>query len=208
MKNKGIINALLIILFTLILAYIAVDGFKLSDSIPANKISTTGFANKFGFLVLIALFVERATAVVMSIGNNEKLLEAKSKFFAANLRLKEARAQAERQPPKDAPPSGTQTLGLEAQISEVAECKLELEKKYREEDFKASLPSVIFGFLVAVAGVGALALFLEPDPLTKPHAKVAFRVVDVVLTGLLIGGGSVGIKAIWRAIEEWRRQPS
>lgn len=232
MENRRKIPPLGLVLIALAAACIVV-ALGAVESIGAGDISTTGFADKFGFLVLISLFVERATAVLISISGKDELVEAKNKLFAANLRLKEARARAERQPSQVGDPSEVQDSEVNTHIDEVVRFKLELDKKYQEEDFKASIPSVALGVLVAVAGVGAMGLFLDANVFTceaadeickkvtgacteakalcqalnsgELSAKI-FRVVDIVLTGLLIGGGSVGIRGIWRAIEDWRTQ--
>jgi hypothetical protein len=160
--------------------------------VAADLAPNSEYAKNFGFLILIALFVERATAVLVSIQGSAKLIEAQNEFKLAQAKFYETRALREEKS------SSVDATSIDKAITELGKKALVLKTVETEERFKASIPSVVIGFLIAGAGVHAVGLFLNNVAATTAKLTSLFHIADIVLTGLLIGGGAEGIRAIWR----------
>lgn len=113
--------------------------------------------------------------------------------------------------------------GRQVQLSKMvaSEAGCQTEAKQEFEDFRATTRfqantiSVGLGFAVALSGVQALAVFLDPAAVGKDGICIAdsicagsvqtklFMTVDILLTAALLGGGADGIHKIINAFTSY-----
>ncbi len=143
--------------------------------------SATEFAQQFGPLILIALFIERALEVFLTPlrggESDEKTEELKKK---KELIEKKETAQA--------------TI-LEDERNDVKQKTLELTKYKAGTRQIAFVAALVLGILVSALGVRGLGLFVDPAAFADLSAvqRNLFNAVDVLLTGALLGGGADGL---------------
>ena len=127
-------------------------------------------------LVLYALFVERAVEVFLTVWRGREsdalALEVKQKKLTLSLK-------------------GADVAGYNSLQHELALYK----GTTRDIAFTSTF---ILGILISLAGVRALALFVDPVSLQdlSPYQTGWFTVLDIFITGALIGGGSDGIHQV------------
>jgi len=199
-KEKRLIIGIAILGIQIAFGLLAVGlalGVGWNLGIPGDKLNLEDIPTKFGFLVLMALFVERVTAIYLSIFTDQKKRrQARARVISARVDLEDAVSFVKERviPPQHDYLEAAQCCYYDS-LSERAEIR-------NEEDFKATIPSVILGMIIAFAGVHALEFFIDETFYQDANEILLF--VDVALTGLLLGGGAQGIREIWRIIEEYR----
>jgi|GEM_PF-5951202 hypothetical protein len=170
---------------------LAVWAIGASGQIDASKLDPSTFGKTFGLLILMALFVERATEVLVNMRRGEGRAQIDASVQKAQADLDQARQNAE----QDATKSGEIQPAIDALAAQ--EEQLGLFKK--QTNVEASIPSVILGLLIALAGVRSIGMFVEISDNIETNQKILLLLVDIYLTGFLIGGGSDGIHKILNA---------
>src|SRR5439155_4134757 len=166
----------------------------------------------FGFLLMVSLFVERAVEVIISIWSDpeadkleqelEALAEARSRQDARIERLSAERAEKPE-------PSAERLSAINQEIAELRAKMWEEQNrddvidmelvKYTAHTRKVSTwIGLAIGVLTARVGFRVLhTLFLEPPPANWRAHNVFFTLVDVMLTGALLSGGSKAVHHIF-----------
>ena len=127
-------------------------------------------------LLLYALFVERTVEVFLTVwrGREADMLL---------LKLKQEQRTVTRK-------------GLPApKVQQIEENVASYKGTSRDIAFTMSLS---FGILISLAGVRAMSQFVDPTSLTdlNSYQNAWFTILDILITGALIGGGSDGIHKI------------
>jgi chemotaxis signal transduction protein len=136
-----------------------------------------------GYLLLVSLFVERAIEIILS---SWRSAEADKLDREIDKEKKEIRA---------AQPKENQDLPL---TSPDLEELLDTRAIYRAESrFAALWIGMCIGVIVSLAGVRILGNLFETDRLTEFQTGL-FIVVDVLLTGFVLAGGSDAINKIYK----------
>jgi hypothetical protein len=192
-------------------AYSPPTGLKINKGILEQ------LGSMFGFLVMISLFVERAVEVVISIWSDpeadkleqelEALAEARSR---QSVRIDGLLAERAEQPA----PSAERLETINKEIDELRE-KIRFEQdrddaidmelvKYSAHTRKVSTwVGLAIGVLTAGVGFRVLhTLFAEGPPPQSAHS-VFFTLVDVLLTGALLSGGSKAVHHIFNVYESF-----
>jgi hypothetical protein len=185
-------------------------GLKLKENI------TQQLGSMFGFLLMVSLFVERAIEVIISIWSDpqadrlqqrlEILKEARSRH---NARIRDLITEQTRQPASNP----EQPTKINEEIDRLRE-KLRQEQ---DEDDEIDIELIGYGahtrqvaawiglaIGVLTAGVGFRVLhtlFVEPPPMTWGLHNTLFTVVDVLLTGALLSGGSKAVHHLFNVYE-------
>jgi hypothetical protein len=128
-------------------------------------------------LVLYSIFIERAVEVFLTVWRGKE-------GDALSLAVKQ---------------EGDKVLGVKN-----ADLSSHNNLQHKLTDYKSTTRDVAFvscfilGILISLAGVRALALFVDPASLDdlSPYQSGWFTVLDIFITGALIGGGSDGIHKI------------
>lgn len=130
-------------------------------------------------LFTIALFLERSLEVFVTTWRGPEAADIESQVKTAEQLIQMA------QPGLSNKPAAEQLATLR---------KLQAQYKSKTQRY-ALWAGLGFGIVISAVGVRSLETFAMADALTKLPAVqlVAFRVVDVLLTGGLIAGGSEGI---------------
>jgi hypothetical protein len=136
--------------------------------ITFGKYSAADFTQQLTPLVLISLFIERSLEIFITVWRGGRAAELQAA-------LDSAKALPETDP---------------AKIDSVKVANDSL-TKYRFATQQITLPSGLFlGILIATLGVRGLGNFAQVDKITNYVQRDAFNVVDVLLTGAVMGGGS------------------
>lgn len=160
-------------------------------------------------LVIIALFVERASEVFISNARSaernrrEKPIKVfQKKLDAIREEIKNIESDGE---PKDA-----RFQAIREMIPKLSENEREFEDFRSETRFIVMIFSVILATAIALAGVRALSPLIENElKVLHGYQWAIFQIVDILLTVSLISGGSTGLHKIIRAIGDTlpRRPP-
>jgi hypothetical protein len=171
----------------------------------------------FGFLLMISLFVERAIEVVISIWSDpeaekleqelEALAEARSRQSA---RIDGLLAERAEQPEPSAERLGTINMELEelrekTRAEQDRDDAIEMELvKYNAHTRKVSTwVGLAIGVLTAAVGFRVLHSLLDAGPSgNSAHLKL-FTLVDVLLTGALLSGGSKAVHHVFNVYESF-----
>ncbi len=149
------------------------------------------FGKTFGLLILMAVFVERATEVLINMRRGETRAQIDASVQKAQADLDQARQDAE----QDATKSGE----VQPAINALAAQQEQLGLSKKQTNVEASIPSVILGLLIALAGVRSIGMFVDISDITDKNQQILLLLVDIYLTGFLIGGGADGIHKILNA---------
>ena len=209
MSEKQMSAGLLIFLVALIVLIIVVATWKLPQSVSLEKVETATFLQVLGVLTLIALILERSMEVFLTTFRAAAGEEMDRKIDALEEKIWSLRKQAERM---DVLPGEEQEKALQERKNRRAELKEELEKleerlskeatergNYRSTTRKIALWVALFmGLIVSALGFRALASLVGQETLNllPSGQKQAVHIVDLILTGGLIAGGSDGIHKI------------
>ncbi len=181
-RARGIVAALLapypIAFLALVVgtAYLA-NAYRIG-ALAFNTQAFLNVAQVFAPLVLVAAFVERATEVVMT-----GLRGGESDQLEADLDAATAAAQA-----APSPESAAAVRALQRRL-------LAFKSTSREVAF---LLASGLGIGAALCGIRGLAGLLAPTQAQPPSPS--FNLLDILLTGLVIGGGADGIHKMVQAI--------
>jgi len=168
-----------------ILVLIAAYYYETSALILDPKLDITYLPQLFGFLILISLFVERAIEFVLSLWrsaeadvldrNIENIKERISKLNTETDEAKEFK------------------VNLLAELEQAEDERVDFKSDSR---LAALWTGVTIGIFVSLVGVRIMgSVFDLPDSPTKFHSRM-FILVDVLLTGLVLAGGSSAIHKI------------
>jgi hypothetical protein len=129
-------------------------------------------------LVLYALFVERTVEVFLTVWRGQ---ESDLMKLTVN---QQQRSLTEKSPP-----------AARDQLNQQEEKLAKYKGVSRDIAFSLSLS---FGILISLAGVRAMSQFVDPTSLAdlNSYQSAWFTIVDILITGALIGGGSDGIHKI------------
>ena len=137
-----------------------------------------------GSLLLVALFLERALEVFITTWRGPDAAEFDRRVEARRVQLEELKAQPQ--------PDQAQ---LTAAVNALEQAEQE-RTTYKSQTQRLALwTGLTLGLLVSAVGIRTLQTLVTPDGLsTLPQRQVVvLHVVDVLLTGGLIAGGSEGI---------------
>jgi hypothetical protein len=170
----------------------------------------------FGFLLMVSLFVERAVEVVISVWSDpeadkleqelEALAEARSR---QTVRIEGLLAERAEKPE----PSAERLGEINKELDELRK-KMRLEQdrddaidmelvKYSAHTRRVSAwVGLAIGVLTAGVGFRVLHTLFAELPATGAH-KVFFTLVDVLLTGALLSGGSKAVHHIFTVYESF-----
>lgn len=147
----------------------------------------------FGYLILISLFVERAIEVFLSAWRSAGADELDIKLANIRKRITDSAKTSEDQHP-DTSPDRTGIRQLKDELE-----SLEKERsRYRSDSRYISYwLGLGIGFLVALVGVRVLGNIMDINTLTGLQAGI-FVIVDILLTGAVLAGGSDAINKIMK----------
>jgi hypothetical protein len=159
-------------------------------SLPFKKMTPEAFVALIGWLSVVALFVERAVEViVMTLRDeqadlNEHAVEAaQEKYDKASNALPAALVSAATDPDKLAANNNVNSLHDALVAAQQADIL------YRAATKKIALQcSLTMSLIVSLAGVRALAGLFDTATFCRP-----FVLADILITGLLLAGGSEGV---------------
>ena len=199
--KAGIVAAAIITIIVLFcVAYSPPLGLRLREGILQQ------LASMFGFLLMVSLFVERAVEVIISIWSDpeaDRLEQERETRIAESARQSDWIDCLYGEKAQTPAPSDDRRKAIEANLKElqdkirdeqrrVDEIDMELVKYSAHTRKVAAWIGVAIGVLTAGVGFRVLhMLFVEPPPVGMHNAL--FTVVDVLLTGALLSGGSTAV---------------
>ena len=175
--------ALFLVVVALLLAVVMAP-----DYIQLLEIDANTALKIVGSLFLVTAFVERAVQVILGIWVEPGKVELKSRIKAA--KVKQA--------------IGADGTGQAAQ-DEIT--STEALSKYRGATGRLAFTiALLMGIVVSWIGVRSLRTLIDPtsfDEVESDFQRHAFTVVDVLVTGALIAGGSNGMHELMQTIIEF-----
>ena len=149
------------------------------------------FPTMFGYLILISLFVERAIEVFLSAWRSADADEMDRKIAYIRKRITGNVTSTENQH-TDAPSDNTEIERLTDDLE-----SLEMKRtRYRADSrFISHWLGLIIGVLVALVGVRILSNIVDISTISGNQAGL-FVIVDILLTGAVLAGGSEAINKI------------
>ncbi|MFC1573315.1 hypothetical protein ACFL6M_06920 [Candidatus Eisenbacteria bacterium] len=177
----------------ILIAVAAIGWFTMPRRIEFGDDILKDVPTMFGYLVLISLFVERAIEVVLSAWRSQgaDLLDWTIRNKKKQLSEHETLSA---EGPRPAQHSQTSIQTLKNELEKLEEDRVIYSAKSR---FAAQWLGVGIGLLVALVGVRVLGNILNTSALTGKQAG-AFIIVDVLVTGVVLAGGSEAINKIMR----------
>ena len=174
MAKPNVVNAVRIILFLVIVALVLVAIFTNPDFVSFGAYDAGECLQMITPLILVSLFIERTLEVLLSAWRGTE---------KARLKLEVIRA------------------GQGADDGERSSLRSNEEKflAHKIETRKiASAGGVALGIVVSALGIHALEMFVDADSYYQLSGfqLIAFRGVDIVVTGALIGGGAEALHRI------------
>jgi hypothetical protein len=157
-----------------------------------KPLTAQAFAGEIGWLVAVALIIERAVEVIVMVFRDPQadLLDEAESQAAEALQSAETAAVAVAADPAAAAPSKAQAADTATKARLTLAAARRRTIVYRSGTKMLALRvGFVFGVAVSLAGVRALGGLL-PD---KTVVSALFTVVDVVITGAMLAGGSEGI---------------
>jgi hypothetical protein len=175
------------ILVIIVLGALTIWSGKQFDQYTFNKVTKESIIALLTSLFIIAVFVERGLEIFVTawrgIGHSE-----------IDARISKERAREKRAKEKSSSAEQTRAFNRRLKI----QAKLDAYKaKTRKIAFLSSLSA---GIVISVAGVRVLHPLLNWDIENTGAQQAIFNIVDIVITGGLIGGGSDGIHKILSVI--------
>lgn len=150
------------------------------------EVDITSLPEMLGLLLMVSLFVERAIEFALSIGRSARADRLDRYIERLNRELGEI--------PKTDDPAAVKSRSDMLQTIEDAE---DNRSDFRADSRLAALwTGMVIGVIVSLIGVRILGKIYElPEPADGIHARL-FIVVDVLLTGFVLAGGSEAIHKI------------
>lgn len=182
----------------LVLAGGLILAFKFEgQELPLNPNITQDFVAFFMELAAIALFVERALEVLVTPWR-EKDAQQKQVQAATAQKVLDAHKDVAKTMTQNADAvqaMAARTTDLQNQVTATGQALADYRSDTQRIAFAASLA---VGIVVSLIGFRALNFFVQGGAGSvlyphHPHQLWAFQIVDVILTGALISGGSDGI---------------
>ena len=223
MKRSNIFSIALGFLF--IVGIIFFSAFLFPNSVTVRAFGVNEVSQLLTLLALVSLFLERALEVFINtwrgpreaeldneIQNNERVIADKGNLRQAKIEqpqtiLKTTAAAVSKDAKRltkevavEAIPEGTDILTAELdQELEKLNANQQLRSAYKSQTRKIALWTALFvGLLVSGVGIRSLDSLIQPvqGSMYSGIQSLAFRCLDVLLTGGLIAGGSDGIHKI------------
>ncbi len=167
----------------------ALGWFKTPVSLKFGNDILKDLPTMFGYLVLVSLFVERAIEVFLSAWRSQEADELDLKIGNQKKRIEESIKPSDGQQ-GDAVPDRKAIKTLE----DLEERRTIYSAKSR---FIAQWLGLGIGILVSLVGVRVLGNIVDTSALTAKR-EGAFIVVDIMLTGAVLAGGSEAINKIMK----------
>lgn len=199
------------ILFTVLAVGVFVFSPSLDGTAPkSGKLDTGELVTLILGLVAVALFIERAAQVYLGIWRGPGRADLRQKLTTANQQVAETTAALERMAKKethtnnDKAEIGKYMTSLENQKRH-ADIQAQALANYRAETARWALTiNLILGILVAAVAARSLGPMFDwtgcLDGQTEGCAAVTpsswFTLVDILITGALLGGGADGLNKI------------
>ena len=167
---SGVFIAILVSVIIIVLFVV----FVKPEPLTFADFTALDVANKFAPLLLIALIIERTLEVFLTIWRGPD----SAKY---DLDLKHQKAKG----------SKSDLVEIQSQEKKLLEYKQQTQRI-------AFASSVALGILISALGIRALEPFVDADSLFQlpDFQQSTFRLVDVLLTGTLLGGGADGLHKI------------
>jgi len=146
----------------------------------------------FGTLLLASAILERALDVVLSLAFGAKADELDAQIATLQAELDKA----------DCGPDKVQAAKLRDELELV---RADRQRNKRETMTWALPMAVAIGVLMSAVGLRALSALADPASLQGINGmhRQALTVTDIVVTGMLLGGGSEGIHRIVALFRTW-----
>jgi len=190
-KNKNPIIRMIKIRGIVILIFVSAAAWYIQTNALAFKPDPlTSLPSLFGYLLLISLFVERVIEVILSSwrsGGADKLDNQIDQ-------LKKVIAALEK--PGEGNPVDKNALAVA--VKKLEDLQVERTQYRAGSRFASIWIGVVVGAIVALAGVRILGNLLDASSLADGIHKNLFIVVDVLLTGLVLAGGSEAINKVMK----------
>lgn len=150
------------------------------------EVDITSLPEMLGLLLMVSLFVERAIEFALSIGRS-----------AGADRLDRQIGRLKRELGEIARNDDPETIKIRNNMLQSIEDAEDTRSDYRADSRLAALwTGMVIGVIVSLIGVRILgSIYLLPTPADGIHARL-FIVVDVLLTGFVLAGGSEAIHKI------------
>jgi len=172
----------LLLLALLVIAYLS--GLKFEQYV-FNPITSDAFWKYIASLFVISLFLERAVEVFITTWRGIQQGELENRAAAARELADAARGHA---------PNGARADDRPDTLLEAALAAEAASRRYKADtQRKAFLACLAGGVLISAVGVRVLYPLLSWDLEYTGTQKLLFNVIDIALTGGLLGGGSDGI---------------
>lgn len=182
-----------LIFFWFILAVLLVGGLVLASktgSFEQTKFGAGDVLKLLGMFFVLALFVERTIEVFITAWRGEKTVQGQSDLEAAK--------QALAKQPAD--------TSLQAAVKDRADWLAQYKCETKDIALRSAL---VLGILIAAVGVRSFHIFvtgsLTPSPVASwaNTQSITFQVLDVLISGGIIGGGSEAIHKMMNVITEF-----
>ncbi|WKE64430.1 hypothetical protein PVT67_12165 [Gallaecimonas kandeliae] len=167
----------------LVLVLLAALAFALDPVALAYKQdAATTIPSLFGYLVLVSMVVERATEIFLSAWRSTEADHMDQKLASLKTSLADAKA------------AGTDPTSLNSQLEQAQTERTSYRARSRRI---AQWIGLIIGSLVSLAGVRILGNLVSAAAL--PHwQQQLFVMVDVLLTGTVLAGGSDAVNKLMK----------
>jgi hypothetical protein len=166
-------------LFVALAGLLALSAWKAPDHLTFKDFGVAEVGKLFTTLFVVALLAERALEIFIGTWRNPRAMELELEVETCGKRLAEPQTQGDR-------------AALGETRTRLEEAKREL-LKYRCATRQIALRvGLVLGFLVSGVGVHALDALVTLSGSDSAHGT-AFHLVDGLLTGGVIAGGSEGI---------------
>jgi len=209
-KTETLLPQLLIVIVVLVIVVVVLGSDTDWTMLKNRNLSAPDLAGLVLGLVAVALFIERAAQVYLGITRGEKSANLRQKLTAAKQQVEETTTALERMATKEAATQnekaeiGNYMVSLEAQKT-VANTNAQELASYRAGTARWALTiNLILGLLVATVAARSLGPMFDwtgcsgiseanCSPITPSSW---FTLVDILITGALLGGGADGLNKI------------
>jgi len=182
-----------IVFWLIVLLCVLVPAFGMTMPIRFDQVSIIQVGELLGTIFVVTLFMERAQEVILTTmrARGSELLE---------LSIRKHKRAIQRQ----------KKINPDRDVNESLYDELE-DARIRKMDYRAYTRvlalrvGLLFGLVVSVAGVRSLGVLLDAEALASLNQVqlALFTVVDVLLTGGVIAGGSDGIHKMTEAYRSY-----
>ncbi len=205
MKNsrvQWILSPVVLLVFWLLAIFVLTLSLWLTKAPIAFKAFTyEDVLRLLSVVFLAALFAERALEVFITTWRGPGANDREKTFKQLEKRVAEYKAMTPAQLEAD-------HINLEEERNKLDEADREY-STYKSQTQRIALwSSLILGLAISAVGIRTIEMLVDGTIISgleasTPHQVAAFRLVDVLLTGGLIGGGSEGVHKITQVFTDF-----